>query len=150
MNKTFFILLATALLSQQSCVTSNSTNFEQGIMGTVVWVEGNRMPGPDRPRDDGKPISRKILIYPLLSLSQLERTGSLFLKPSMKPVAEVQANVNGKFEVHLAPGSYSLFTEEEGGIFANSFDSDSHVSPVKVESKKFTSVQLIINYKASY
>ncbi|WP_375583770.1 hypothetical protein [Cyclobacterium xiamenense] len=65
-------------------------------------------------------------------------------------VAEIQTDESGFFEVRLPPGSYSLFTVEEKGYFANVFDLDSYVHPVTVKRNAWKTTQITIDYMASY
>ncbi|MEM6523317.1 MAG: carboxypeptidase regulatory-like domain-containing protein [Bacteroidota bacterium] len=138
------------LLLTCSCITSKISRTNEGIQGKVLWVEGNRMPAPNKTVDEGKPVIREIHIYKVLKLNDLDRTGSLFLAPQQKPVLVTKTNEFGEFKVNLESGIYSILTKEKDGFFANSFDSENHVHPVKITAGNFTNVKIIINYKAVY
>jgi hypothetical protein len=123
----------------------------QGIRGKVVWVEGNQMPGPDRPRaSGGKPVEREMLVYEPVSIQQLEMGGTVFKQVPGKAVASVRTNAQGEFEVELLPGKYSLFSKEESGFFANGFDGEGIIAPIEVKAGVFTEVLFRIDYQAAY
>jgi hypothetical protein len=147
-------MLALALFS---IITSCQTlkNGESGIMGAVTWIEGNQMPmiledGQNPPKKESKPIQRKIQVYPLMKISDLKMEDGLFVAVMEKPIAEVESNRKGKFRIALAPGKYSVFTVEEGGLFANIFDGDGNVNPVTVKENEWISIEIEVNYRAVY
>ncbi|MFC3417600.1 carboxypeptidase regulatory-like domain-containing protein [Algoriphagus hitonicola] len=128
----------------------------QGIKGQVTWIEGNQMPmiseeGEAAPeRKTGEPIQRKIIIYPLTKISDTKMENSLFTAVDGKPIAEVESDEEGNFEVELAPGQYSVFTQEEDGLFANSFDLNGNIQPIQVEKGNWSELNILVNYKAAY
>ena len=149
MNKilVLIVILGSSIIG---CAPTKVRSQSQGIKGRVMWIEGNQMPGPDRQRVEPKPVKREIVIHKVLKAPDLNRKGALFSKPSFKPVAVVETNDQGEFEVSLPIGLYSIFTRENEGLFANSFDSENNVTPVRVESGKFSEISITINYKAVY
>jgi hypothetical protein len=52
--------------------------------------------------------------------------------------------------VKLPPGEYSLFIEEEKGLFANSFDGQSCIQCITVKKGEFNSITILVNYEAAY
>lgn len=131
-------------------------NSEQGIKGQVTWVEGNQMPmiseegQSTTERKTGRPIQRTIVIYPLTKISDAKMENSLFTAVNGKPVTEVESDEEGNFEVALAPGQYSVFTQEDSGLFANSFDLNGNIQPIQVEKGTWSKLNILINYKAAY
>ncbi len=145
--------LALGLFSQ--CKTMKQTG--QGIKGQITWVEGNQMPlisqSGETTRSErkiGEPIQRKVIIYPLTKISDAKMENSLFTVANGKPIAQVESDEEGNFEVELAPGQYSVFTQEEGGLFANSFDLNGNIQPIEVEKGIWSKLNILVNYKAAY
>ena len=143
-------VLALITIIFAACATSHVIVSQQGIEGKVTWVEGNRMPGPNKITPSPKPVMRQIYVYDLVKLNELERIGALFSEPKKKPVAIFSTNDTGEFKHDLPEGTYSVFTKEEGGLFANSFDGNNNVMPVTVESGNYIQLNITINYKAVY
>ena len=50
----------------------------------------------------------------------------------------------------LPPGEYSLFTKKDALFYANNFDGNNHIAPVKVVPHKVTQVNVNIDYDAVY
>ena len=95
-------------------------------------------------------IQRKLEVYPLVSVNDMKMEDGLFVSLAVKPIAQVETDANGKYNLQLAPGRYSVFTVEEGGLFANIFDGEGHAMPVTVKEGEWTLVDIQINYKAVY
>jgi len=143
-----FVLLLT------SCKTNKIST--QGIEGKVFWVEGNQMPqASDNESKPGSfsgkiPIKRTIHIHELTHINEASLGDYLFGTIETPLVAVVETNDKGQFNVKLPAGKYSLFTVEANGYFASIFDLDSYIHPVTVEENKWSLVEIIIDYKASY
>ncbi len=143
-------------LSLEGCKTMKSEN--QGVKGTVTWLEGNQMPTIRSDEDisdpstekKGKPVVRVIKVYPLTKLSDTKMENGLFQSISGEPITEVISNENGEFTLNLSPGSYSLFTVEEDGLFANSFDGNGNIEPLLIKKGEWVTRDLVINYKAYF
>ncbi|GAB2484124.1 carboxypeptidase regulatory-like domain-containing protein [Algoriphagus taiwanensis] len=147
------LILATTLFSfLYSCKPYQPEG--QGITGTITWVEGNLMPRISESGDDApkKPegIQRKLEVYPLVKISDMKMEDGLFVSLAVKPIAQVETDANGKYSLQLSPGRYSVFTVEEGGLFANIFDGEGNAMPVTVKEGEWTLVDIQINYKAVY
>lgn len=140
-----------------SC-TSGRIGARSGIRGSVLWLEGNLMPGytgPGRPADAaGRPVRRKICIYELVTRQQATPSAtagaSLFGSIGGRLVKKVNTGADGRFRAHLPPGRYSIFTAEQGGLFCNMSDAEDHLCPVEVYAGQFTEVRIEINYRAFY
>jgi hypothetical protein len=146
---TFFVLFS--WLGFSSCKPMQTDG--QGITGKVTWIEGNQMPmisdsGEKRKEPEG--IKRTVLIYPLTKFSDLKLENSLFIPPTTQALKEVETDSKGKFTIQLSPGRYSVFTVEEGGLFANIFDGEGNVMPVTVKEGQWTLLDILVNYKANY
>jgi hypothetical protein len=124
---------------------------EQGISGKVLWQSGNQMPSPDAPPSKGKGVQRTVYIYELTNGTQATTTDGVFhTNIQTNLVTQVVTDANGNFSVSLKPGRYSLFTNEEKGLYANLFDGDMNIFPVEVKEGQVTNVEFLINYNASY
>ncbi|MFC4874951.1 carboxypeptidase regulatory-like domain-containing protein [Negadavirga shengliensis] len=152
MKKLLYFLLGFALLA--GCRSAKIST--QGLKGQVFWVEGNQMPlisenGQALPENASKkPVKRTIKIHELTHINEA-RLGDYLLGDIETPqVALVETDEEGRFSVELPEGMYSVFTIEEQGYFANIFDLDSYINPVEVKKKRWTSVEIIINYEAAY
>ena len=146
------ILAATLFSSLYSCKPYQPEG--QGITGTITWIEGNLMPrisesGDDAPKKS-EGIQRNLEVYPLVKISDMKMEEGLFVSLAVKPIAQVETDADGKYSLQLAPGKYSVFTVEEGGLFANIFDGEGNAMPVTVKEGEWTLVDIQINYKAVY
>lgn len=131
--------------------TQQQVPIKQGIAGKVLWQSGNQMPSPDAPPSKGRGVQRTVYIYERTNGNQATTTDGVFhtnLQTAL--VTQVETDANGNFAVSLKPGIYSLFTEEEKGLYANLFDGENYIYPVAVEEGQVTTVEFLINYDASY
>lgn len=126
-------------------------SIKQGIAGKVLWQSGNQMPSPDAPPSKGRGVQRMVYIYERTNGNQANTTDGVFHTDiQTNLVTHVVTDANGNFAVSLKPGVYSLFTKEEKGLYANLFDGENNIFPVKVEEGQVTNVEFLINYNASY
>lgn len=124
---------------------------KQGIKGKVEWISGNQMPGPDKPATQPQGIKREIYIYQATTVTQTSpQDGTFFSDIKTVLVRKIRSKKNGKFCVRLPPGKYSIFVKEPRGLFANSFDGQSCIQCVQVNSGEYTTVTLLVNYEAAY
>ncbi len=128
----------------------------EGISGQVTWLEGNQMP---RISEEGKetkvnpkgiPIQRLVRVYPLTNLEDTKLETGLFKSISSEPITSVETDKEGRYRVFLPPGTYSIFTVEEEGLFANMFDGQGNIQPITVKEGEWTLLDIVINYKAYY
>jgi hypothetical protein len=134
-----FLLASSSLFAQR-----------QGITGTVEWVSGNQMPGPDRNFTQPSGIKREIWIYEPVLVQQTKADGVFFSQIDARLVKRVRSKSKGSFCVKLPPGEYSLFVKEKNGLFANRFDSDSRINTITVQPGKFTQIVIRVDYEAVY
>lgn len=128
---------------------------EQGIKGRITWLEGNQMPKiSDAPIQTGvlkgEPVVRTVQIFPLVNLADAKMENGLFQSIAAKPIAETTSNEKGEFKIKLPPGQYSVFTVEEDGLFANIFDQNGDIQPINIKKKKWSKLDIVINYKAFF
>lgn len=149
-----FTALIGILITLAACKPFKSGG--QGITGQVTWLEGNQMPilserekEPDiNPKNT--PVQRLIRIYPLVKLHDAKIENGLFQSLSADPIAEVETDSAGRYSLNLSPGRYSVFTVEQGGLFANIFDGEGNIQPVNVKEGEWTLLDIVINYMAYY
>lgn len=151
MNQKLRMLLLLSIISFSSCKSLQPKG--EGITGTITWLEGNQMPfisDSGDSREKPKPVKRKVLVYPLIKFSDLKLEDGLFEAPRINPIAEVESDGKGTYSISLPPGRYSVFTREEGGLFASIFDGEGNVMPVTVQEGQWTLLDIQVNYKAAF
>lgn len=148
-----FLCLA-GLLVINACTlrNKNQTVLTQGIEGKVSFKEGNFMPGPGtKPASAEQFVKRKVLIYAVAGHAQAQGNSPLYQKIDTRLVATVQSDSTGAYQCKLAPGTYSVFTEEEGGLLFSSLSNEKgELSPVEVQPGKVSVYNIVINHKAVY
>jgi hypothetical protein len=124
----------------------------QGISGKVRWYEGNLMPtvGDAPVQQRGKAVQRRLHVYELTHRNQATEESGFFSQLSTKQVATVTTDSLGQFQLSLPVGKYSILVEEEAGLFANRFDGEGHITPVRVEADEVTRLDIKIDYRAAY
>ena len=153
---TLTIFLFMACTSQKPSAVNQPVT--QGIVGEVIWLEGNQMPGPtpegsktgDSNEKKGIPVEREIHVYKLLNVKDTESKGSFITDVNGHLVKKVYSNAEGKFSVSLSPGEYSLLVKEGDFFFANLFDGNNNIHPVVVNQNKVTETTIKVDYKAAY
>lgn len=146
------LVIISFMLNSCGSVKNGTYSIKQGVFGKVVWLQGNMMPSPDLPvRGNGNPIQRTIKIYEHTSFSQVNGEAPLFVNLKTKLIKTIKSDKNGYYQATLLPGKYSIFTlEEEGKLFANSFDGEGLISCFEVKPNEVVTFDIKINYKANY
>ena len=123
-----------------------------GIEGYIFRISGNQMPSPDSKLSPPKGIKAVLYIYELTSFSQVTKVGESAFYSSIrtKLVQSITSDDSGYFFDTLPPGEYSIFTKKDALFYANNFDGNNHIAPVKVVSHKVTQVNVNIDYDAVY
>jgi hypothetical protein len=123
-----------------------------GLEGYIFRISGNRMPSPDVKLSPPKGVKAVLYIYELTGLNQVTRVGesAFYNNIKTKLVQTVTSDDSGYFFVALPPGEYSLFTKKDALFYANNFDGDNHIAPVKVLPHKVTQGNVNIDYDAVY
>ncbi len=123
-----------------------------GVEGYIFRISGNRMPSPNVKLSPPKGVKAVLYIYELTSLGQVSKLeGSAFYSSiHTKLVQSVTSDENGYFFASLSPGEYSLFTKKDALFYANNFDGDNHIAPVRVLAHKVTQVNVNVDYDAVY
>lgn len=136
----------------------SSEDVTQGIAGKVLWIEGNQMPSvideknPQNTRQHPAPkgIEREVHIYELTTMGQANANGVFFSDIQTRLVEKVKTDEEGNFAVSLPAGTYSVFVQEEEGLFANKMDGQGNINPVEVNKDAITQLTLEVNYMAAY
>lgn len=123
---------------------------KQGLRGQVFWVSGNQMPGPEAILSPNQGAIRDILIYELTTFNDVTQVGPFFRDIKTKMVASIQSKPDGTFKIKLLPGSYSIFTREKNGLYANLFDEKSNINPVNVKTGQYVWKTITIDYEVAY
>lgn len=139
------------LLSVVIAGSCASTQNRQGIKGQVLWVSGNQLPGPDANRSAHYGMKRELHIYEVTTLSQgSQNSNGFFENIQTRLVTTVVTRKDGSFQLKLPPGDYSVFVNEEGGLFANRFDKNNAINPVAVKERQYTWLPITVDYQAAY
>jgi hypothetical protein len=154
MKTILYLILGISFLL--GCTPFQKSISQQGIKGKIVWFEGNLMPTIDSKTSNNKtlgiPIQRTIWIYNAVTRSDTNtgHSSSFYSEVHGKLIKKIKTDKKGFFKANLEPGKYSIFVQEEAGLFANVFDGEGFINPITVEAGKFTDVVIKVNYKAAY
>ena len=126
----------------------------QGISGQVLWKAGNFMPtiGTKASVPKAVPVVREVYIYALTNDKQVDagEDAGFYQKVNSKLVRKVKTDKKGRFSVTLPVGYYSVFTKEEKGLYANLFDDAMNINPVQVQKRRWTKMNVVVDYQAVY
>lgn len=132
-------------------LTSLAANGQkQGLQGQVFWVSGNQMPGPDAVLSPNQGAVREVLIYEITNITDATQVGPFFRDIKTRLVATVTSKADGTFKVKLPAGSYSVFTREKNGYYANLFDGKGYINPVTIKEGQYAWKTITIDYDAAY
>ncbi|GAB4344706.1 MAG: hypothetical protein OHK0038_24940 [Flammeovirgaceae bacterium] len=128
---------------------------KQGIVGKLVWKEGNHMPqivekGSKPQMGKTMGIRREIFVYEPTKMTDTKGEAPFFIQPRTKRVAIAASNSDGDFKIALPVGKYSIFVREEKGLFANAFDGEGYICLVEVKENQITEIEIIVDYQAAY
>ncbi|WP_018477264.1 hypothetical protein [Pontibacter roseus] len=126
---------------------SNKVTVDQGISGTLTLTEGNCMPIIDYTKCKEYPVKRKIMVYPYTTIQQASsREDFVYYTLATAPLATVESDATGFYEVRLAPGTYSVLIQEQGKLYANGSDGHGGINPVEVKSKEVSQLNLRLDF----
>ncbi|WP_266204385.1 carboxypeptidase regulatory-like domain-containing protein [Pontibacter kalidii] len=134
----------TAELMQQN---KKKVTISQGITGTLTLIEGNCMPiiGPNSTCKE-YPVRRKVVIYPYTTMQEARQHDFVYYIIAAKPVLTVECDADGFYQARLATGTYSVFIQENGKLYANGLDGQGGLNPVRVEEDEVVNFNLRLNY----
>jgi hypothetical protein len=123
----------------------------EGICGSIVWKSGNSMPSPDQAPVKSKPVQRELFVYDLTNTDQATLQDGFYKAIVTNLIKSVKSDAEGKFCLELPEGRYSLFVKEgDKGLYANQFDGEGNIFPIKVNKDKLSIVVFTIDYQAVY
>lgn len=124
----------------------------QGIEGHVYFVTGNQMPSPDVKPAKPRGIKATLYIYELTNLNQVQQQdhSPFYSAIHTKLIKRANSGKDGYFKVSLPAGHYSIFVKKDSLFFANWFDGDNNIAPVKVMPDSTSEVKIKVDYSASY
>jgi hypothetical protein len=99
----------------------------RGLYGRIVLYRGNCMPGAGECKVSHP--SRQVFIR---ELATYERMSETYLVGPTGLVASTKADKHGFYEVSLPPGTYSVFVEDDGKEYCNSFGSHKEACQVTI------------------
>ena len=145
-------ILLLAVILPVLLTSAYSQGKKTGIEGYIFRISGNRMPSPDSKLSPPKAVKAVLYIYELTSFSQVTKVGESAFYSSIRTrlVQTVTSDDSGYFVVSLPPGEYSLFTKKDAFFYANNFDGNNHIAPIKVLPNKVSQVNVNIDYDAVY
>lgn len=119
---------------------------KQGISGKIYLQKGDKMPVPGRKPGKGAPVSRTVLVYQLTTLKQVGGVTNFYNTIQTQLVAKTQSNDKGEYAIALPEGSYSVFVQESGLLYANDFDGEGHICPVTVVADKVSKKDVVVSH----
>ena len=132
-------------------IEGSNENINQGICGSIVWKSGNLMPSPDHEVPKPKGVQRELFVYELTSSEQATLQNGFYKAVVTNLVKSVKSDAEGKFCLALSEGKYSLFVKEGNkGLYANQFDEEGYIFPIKITKDNLSMIVFTIDYQANY
>jgi hypothetical protein len=130
---------------------ASNESINQGICGSIIWKSGNLMPSPDHEVPKPKGVQRELFVYELTNTQQATLQNGFYIAIVTNLIKSVKSDAEGKFCLALPEGKYSLFVKEgDKGLYANQFDGDGNIFPVKVTKDNLSMIVFTIDYQANY
>lgn len=123
---------------------------KQGLQGQVFWVSGNQMPSPETVLSPNQGAVRELVIYELTNVKDATQVGPFFRDIKTKLVTTTQSKTDGTYKIKLPVGTYSVFTREKSGLYANLFDGEGYINPVIIKPGQYAWKTITIDYDAAY
>jgi hypothetical protein len=124
----------------------------QGIEGHIYFITGNQMPSPDVKPAKPKGLKTTIYVYERTNMNQVikQEHSPFYTSILTKFVKSSDSGKDGHFKISLPVGQYSIFVKKDSLFFANGFDSNNNIAPVKVMPDSTTTIDIKVDYSASY
>jgi hypothetical protein len=122
---------------------STGQSLKQGIQGQVFQLPTSADSLAKENPEAG--VQREVHIYELTTLDQTSHENGIFRSIPTQKVLSITTRADGRFKVKLPPGTYSVFVQEPGGLFANLFQQN-RINPVVVKPRQYTWISITIEY----
>jgi hypothetical protein len=132
---------------------AHKVTIQQGVWGDVLFWEGDFMPTvPPTPGGRIEPVIRDVYIYKATTKDQVRPrfSGSFYEEIDAELVKIIRSDVSGFYQTELDTGLYSFFVKEDTLFYANGFDSDGYIQPMRVLPDSVSNMQINITYRASW
>ncbi len=150
MSQHLHLILFFSFLIFSSCKQPEQTT-SGTVKGQITWASGNMMPSIGTAPQQPTGVERTIhFAVPVKDANIKRNAEGLIDKAGIEIVESAKSNADGQFEIALPAGKYSVLTEEDGGLFANSMNGQGELNPVTVTSGGVATMNIVVNYKAVY
>lgn len=156
--RTFFAAMVIAALvgcsSESGLRSPSAPSPGQGVEGVVVFWEGDFMPPlpEDQPQGELIPVERTLAVFEAAGFDDVVGSpsdGGFYSAVNTPLVALTESGQDGRYELSLAPGTYSVFVIENGLFYANGSDGEA-IQPVTVERDRISELDIDITYQATF
>jgi len=158
--RTFLVICGIAIMA--GCSGDNDSakpispapSIEQGIYGRVEFWEGDFMPVvlPDEPSGTVTPVKRKIFFFEKTTFNDVvqEGYGAFYSEIKTNLMATAESGTDGRYEISLPPGDYSVFVRENDLYYANGSNGDGYIWMVTVPPDETTEYIIKITHTATF
>lgn len=142
-------LLVGSFLLFAACAAGKSAMNTASITGEVRELKGDFMPSPDVPRDDtGQPLQTTVVFTGPVSAASYGST-TLFKQLPASVIRKVRTDAQGRFQLSMKPGVYSVFVKVKDGWYANLIQDD-FIHPVRLTAGETIKLTLRITLEATF
>jgi hypothetical protein len=141
----------------------------QGITGSVVKLSGNHFPPVRLPRAQSNPVSTRVWIFsgrvaaPIVrkpytsgsgaisfSLVMSNRWSLVEARKSPNLIGWTMSDSEGRFQVGLKPGEYTLLVEYGTDLYSSGFRDGTSYASLQVEANQILDIKLINSEDATF
>jgi hypothetical protein len=141
----------------------------KGITGSVIKLSGNHFPPVRLPRAKSDPVSTRVWIFagriaaPIVRKPYTSGSGVTSFSPVMSnrwSLAEARKSPNligwmssdsdGRFQVGLKPGEYTLLVEYGKDLYSSGFRDGTSYGSIQVEANQILDIKLINSEDATF
>jgi len=116
-----------------------------GVFGVTSLVSGNCMPGPEiNTSCKLEKLSITISVRRLTHYS--EGLSFIYYSFSEEPIASVESEADGSYNLELSPGEYSIFVLDGDNEYCNSFDGDGNACKLVIKETMKTEYNVTIDH----
>ena len=148
MKKSVFIIALLCVITLMTSCTKDPS-ITQGVYGTVIERYGDWMPGSTADHGE-RPITCEVYVYEYTMLSDFGGGISVNYPIDAMPkpfVAKTTSNAKGFYEIHLAPGTYSIFLLYNGKLTdGGGLDGYGGINPITINSDEKIERQLVLDH----